>query len=118
MKRKKRNVLEACRWSAQAVKDLTGQETALSAEQYAFLLKRDLLDVDNVSIILGRDLKTGGRLFGEFEFLENLGKTSSAVEWEKVKSSFNVRIVEEIPANEKKYALNKFRYETNDYGNH
>ncbi|KKM23376.1 hypothetical protein LCGC14_1615840, partial [marine sediment metagenome] len=63
LKRQKSNLRMACSWAMQAGKDFTGRDMVLSMEQYASLIERDLLTVENVSIIPRQDLETDGRLF-------------------------------------------------------
>lgn len=110
MKRRKRNLLKVCRWTAQAGKDFTGRETVLSGEQCAFLLRGDLLDIGNVSTIPKQDLETGGRLSWEFEFLKNLGEISGTVDWEKVRSRFNLAIIKKVFAAPKEFQIYTYKY--------
>lgn len=118
MKRRKRNLLKACGWALQAGKDFTGRDKVLSMEQYASLVKGDLLDVRNVSIIPRQDLEEGGRLFEEFEFLKNLGKISSTVNWDKVKFSFDYTIVKEVIKAQKEFQIYTYEYTVDRGKNH
>ncbi len=118
MKHQKSNLRMACGWAMQAGKDFTGRDMELSIEQYASLIKRDLLDVENVSIIPRQDLETVGRLFREFEFLKNLGKIPSTVDWNKVKSSFDNTIVREVIKAQKEFQIYTYEYTVDRGKNH
>lgn len=110
MKYRQENLFDACSWAAQARKDFTGKETLLSTKQCASLIKSDLLDISQVSIIPERDLAPNGRLFREFAFLKGLGKIPETADWAKVRTAFDRTIIYEVISEAKQYKLDTFEF--------
>lgn len=46
----------------------------------------------------------------EFEFLKELGKIPSSSDWDKVRGSFNLQILDDVLADPSGYRLNEFIY--------
>lgn len=111
MKRRKDNLLRACGWTLQSIDDFTGQEQMLSADQYASLIRSDLLDITSISFIPEHNLEAGGRLFVAFKFLKALSKISPSGDWDSVCGSFDSTIINEVVADPEKYGLNEYRYD-------
>ena len=78
----------------QSREDFTAQEQILSVDQYASLIRSDLLDISSVSFIPKQDLEVNGRLFRNFESLKTLGKIPLYNDWDSVYDSFDLMIIE------------------------
>jgi len=74
MRQKALNLLKACEWTLRTGRSLSQEEPSISAEEYAKITKRDLLDLLLVPTIPDDYLKQGGSLYKEFEFLVHLNK--------------------------------------------
>lgn len=111
MQRQRQNLLQACRWALQAGEGLSGEKPTLSAEQYAALAQRDILDFMSVPMIPGNSLAPGRSLHREFEFLKDLGRIPPSSDWDSARGSFDSKIINEIMANSRKYALDKYHYD-------
>lgn len=111
LQREKQNLLQACRWALVAGEKLSGEKPTLSAEQYAALAQRDMLDFMSVPMIPDNSLVTGSSLHREFEFLKDLGKISPSSDWGSTRGRFDSKIINEVMANSRKYALDKYHYD-------
>ncbi len=89
----------------------------MSIEERAELTRDNILVLAKSPVIPERLFKNGGQIQREFEFLKNIGKIPASAEWERIHASFDRQILKETLANQKKYALNEFKYGINGYGN-
>lgn len=110
MRASEKNLIMACEWALQAGKEFSGGEKLLSPEQYASIVKSDLLDIAPIPIIPERDLEVQGPLFEEFEFLKRLEKIPAGNDWIKVKASFDNSIINDVLSKAEEYQLDIFEY--------
>lgn len=111
MRWRKPNLLNACEWALQAGNALSGKQSILSAEQYAGVTQRDLLNMGTVPRVPESSLTRGGPLYKEFEFLKVLNKIPSGSSWDDVHSSFDPGFIGEVVASPGKYQLDEYSYD-------
>ncbi len=116
LRERKENLRMAGRWAMQAEKAFSGRESVLSVDQYVKLATEDLVGISGTIAVPSRELDAGGRLNEEFEFLKELGKVSSEVDWKSVKNRFDSTLLDDISSNKQKYQLNTFDYTYTDEG--
>jgi NMT1-like family protein len=108
MKHSNDNLIDACRWTVQAGRELIAQPLPLSAKQYASLIKEGFLGMLSNPIIPRSDLRQGGRLFHEFEFLVQIGKIPSTSHWSTIRSNLRRDIAVQVLREPVRYQLRKF----------
>ena len=89
-----------------------GQKILLSSREMAHLAPKDIFGLTSVPLISRDDLKHNGPLHRELRFLKTLGKIPSSVTWEKIRNSFDHKILEEILVNPVRFDLDGFDYFT------
>jgi NitT/TauT family transport system substrate-binding protein len=104
------NLRLAGEWAMRAGEDLTGRKRVLTIEQYVDLALRDILRFTSAPFIVEKDLKPGGLLWGEFEFLRARSERQPTWNWERVRTSFDRHILTEVLSNPLKYRLDEFKY--------
>ena len=104
------NLLQASEWAIQAGESLIGRSIELSVEENASLAKGDILGLSSDPIIPHSDFETNGLLYMEFEFLKTLGKIPASRSWERVRNSFDWRIINRVLSDSKEYNLDEFNY--------
>ena len=109
--RDQNNLLEASRWNLEARRSFNQEEQVISAPEIARITINELLGITSAPIIPESHLRNDGPIAKEFEFLKRLGKVPSNINWEKVRDSFDRRIILEVLEEPKKYHLFDFKYE-------
>lgn len=110
MSSQKKNLLDVCRWALKTGKDFSGKAQLLTPEQYAAIVKNDLLDIAPVPTIPQSDIEPQGKLFREFQFLQGLGGIPESAGWSKIQNSFNRTMIEEVLSKANKYPLDIYAY--------
>ncbi len=105
------NLLTAIKWSSLAGEKLSGRAVELSDAKFAAMAEKDILGLSSAPLIPESDLRQGGTLQREFEFLKNLGKIPSSIHWERVKMSFDLHILRDLISGSEEYRLDEFEYE-------
>lgn len=111
MKMKRENLLLAGKWSRQAGEKLSGQEIPLSDKEIADLAEKDIFGLVSVPMISRSELNEGGSLFKEFLFLKELKKIPSSAPWNRIRRSFDLKMISEVLADPGNYHLNTFDYD-------
>ncbi len=106
----KANLLKAAAWDIAADEALAGDPTLLTAQRNAELAKVDILSFGAIPYIPETSLAPQGRLHREYEFLRALNKLPRSARWDKVRSSFDRAIIEEIASEGRRYRLDEFDY--------
>lgn len=114
MQSDRKNLRQASFWFLQAAKALTDSDIGISAAQIEELSEKDIMGKKQSCYISENDLKQGGLLYQEFEFLKSLAKIPPSTDWEKVHNSFNRDVINQVLANPKKYKLNVYNYITEE----
>ncbi len=110
MQSKRQNLLLAGKWAKQAGESLGAQKIPLSSKEMADLAQKDILGLTSVPLISRDDLKHNGPLHRELRFLKTLEKIPPSATWEKIRNSFDHKILNEVLANPARFALDKFDY--------
>ncbi len=110
MQTQEKNFFQACEWAKKASKELSGQDLPLTTKEIAELAMAEILGMTSLPIISLDDLEQNGLLNKEYRFLRTLGKIPSSSSWERVRDSFNRRIIIEVINNPEKFELDKFDY--------
>lgn len=110
MKKDNANLALASRWTIEEMKNFTGKAPALTELDIAHITRSDLLDVASAPLFPKTDLNATTPLSREFEFLKKIGKLPPDSTWEKVHKSLNNKLLREVMAKPKEFALNKFEY--------
>jgi NitT/TauT family transport system substrate-binding protein len=109
----RKNLAQSCKWVSERSQGLGPEKPAVSSDKCASLIAQ-VGQMDFVAVVPERDLRAGGHLHREFEFLKSLGKVSSSVSWLDVSRKLDRSVITEILANRLKYRLDEFRYELGD----
>jgi len=112
MQSKRQNLLIASKWAKQAGENLGGQKIPLSSKEMADLAQKDILGLTSVPLISRDDLRHNGPLHREFRFLITLGKVPSSATWERIRNSFDRKILKEVLVNPARFGLHRFDYLT------
>lgn len=112
MQGKRQNLLLVSKWAKQAGESLGGQKNLLTNREMANLAQKDLLGLASLPLITSDDLKHNGPLHRELRFLKTLGKILPDLAWERIRNSFDHKILEEIMANPARFDLDGFYYLT------
>lgn len=112
MQSKRQNLQLAGKWAKQAGESLGAQKIPLSSEEMAHLAQKDILGLTSVPLISSDSLRPNGPLHREWEFLKTLGKIPSAATWERIRNSFDRKILNEVLANPAPFGLDRFDYLT------
>lgn len=94
----KANRLLASEWNVATANVLTNNNYPLSKEENVSIAERDLLFsfMAVTGGVADEDLSPKGKLTKEFAFLKNIGKIEAGIPWEKVRDSFDPKILNEI----------------------
>lgn len=103
----RQNMLLASEWTLESIRAMTGKELGLSAAQLADLASKDILGNVYQPTVPKSILAEDGALRREFEFLKDLGKISTEIEWSRIQSSFNHELLEEVQSDAVKNRLNE-----------
>jgi hypothetical protein len=112
IKSSKENLTQASKWAIKSAERLSGKKSLLSDKEYVFLAEQDILNRYSTKPydINKSYLKNNGLLHNEFQFLKDLGILPPGAKWEKVKNSFNLKIVQKIIQENEKFKLQEFDY--------
>lgn len=88
----------------------------LTAQRNAELAKVDILGLGSIPYIPETSLAPQGRLHREYEFLRALNKLPRSARWDKIRSSFDRTIIEEIVSEGRRYRLDEFDYSEGSAG--
>ena len=105
-----KNLLRASAWAKRSAETLVNVDTSLTRSQYADLASQDLLGLLGIPNIPEQDILEGGRLYNEFLFVKSIKSIPESVEWEKVRNSFNLEIVNEIFSNPEGYRIHEYEF--------
>ena len=105
------NRQQAAVWNKAAMRELSGKAYPLSTEELRRHLTADLQAISYSARLpvpksLGENL-----LFDEFRFLRDVGRLPETAQWETVRTSFDVSVMERIYRNPRASSLNRFDYE-------
>ncbi len=112
MQSKRPNLLLAGKWAKQEGESLGAQKIPLSSKEMTDLAQKDILGLTSVPLISSDDLKHNGPLHREFRFLKTLGKIPPSATWERVRNSFDRKILNEVLVNPVRFGLHRFDYLT------
>jgi len=110
MIRDKRNLLKACGWNIDAVKELSGKGMDLSVDKLAEIVRSDILNISSSPSIPQRDLADSGYVQRVFNMLKKHQKVHPSAKLEKVISSFDNSMIKEVLIHPVKFRLNDFDY--------
>lgn len=110
MQNKRENLLLAGKWAKQAGERFGAQKIPLSSKEIADLAQKDILGLLSIPLISRDNLKHNGPLHRELRFLKTLGKIQPATTWEKIRNSFDRKILNEVLANPAPFDLYRFDY--------
>lgn len=110
------NLLKASAWDIAADEAIAGGPMLLTAQRNAELAKVDILGLGSIPYIPETSLAPQGRLHREYEFLRALNKLPRSAHWDKVRSSFDRTIIEEIVSEGRRYRLDEFDYSEGSAG--
>ncbi|MEW6530598.1 MAG: ABC transporter substrate-binding protein [Thermodesulfobacteriota bacterium] len=107
------NLARSCKWVAERSLGRGTENLVMSPDKCSAAIA-ELGQMQFVLVIPERDLRAGGYLEREFEFLKSLGNISSTVVWTDVRKKLDRSIMTEILASPLKYRVDEFRYELGD----
>lgn len=110
MQSKRQNLLLAGKWAKQAGESLRAQKISLSSKEMADLAQKDILGLTSVPLISRDDLRHNGPLHRELRFLKTLGKIPPSAAWEKIRHSFDHKIMNVVLVNPARFGLDRFDY--------
>jgi len=111
LRREQSNLLMAAVWAKEEMKRISGSTIPLSPKQVAHLSIKDILGVTSIPLVPQSFLKEKGPIYREFQLLKSIGKMSLKNGWERVRRSFDNKIIRRILANMKNFKINTFEYE-------
>ncbi len=107
------NFEKAANWSKKASDKILRKKTPLLTHEIKALSYKDIIGVAGHLNIPDQDLKQGGSLYNEFQFLKKLGILQKNITWKTIQNSFKLSIVETIFKQPIKYQINVFNYQQN-----
>jgi sulfonate transport system substrate-binding protein len=110
MQNKRQNLLLAGKWAKQAGESLGAQKIPLSSKEMADLAQKDILGLTSVPLISDDVLRPNGPLHREYRFLKTLGNIPPSVTWERVRNSFDSKIIKDILAKPTRFGIDRFDY--------
>ena len=110
LKRSLDNRYKAAGWAESSRLSLIEDTVNLTPSFINTILERDLLRVSSSGALPSSELDPTGRIFREFSFLRQNGIVPVDTDWERVRSSFNGSIHEEILNKSNEYKLNVQKY--------
>jgi sulfonate transport system substrate-binding protein len=114
MIKSKKNLRKASKWNKETGEALIGRKISLSIDELALLARKDILGLTSIPLISIDDLMEDNQLHREFNFLKSLRKIPNTTTWNRVRDSFNHKMVHDIFTNQEKYNLGKFDYGLGD----
>lgn len=110
MQSKRQNILLAGKWAKQAGESLGAQKISLSIKEMADLAQKDILGLTSFPMVARDDLQYNGSLHGKLRFLKTQGQIPPSVTWEKIRNSFDYKILRAVLANPARFDLDRFDY--------
>ncbi len=104
------NVRQACRWMMLIEQRLTGRPSTLTVDQHVEIAMNDLLGIAPSAAMPQSDLDVGGRLYREFQFLQDLRKIPPTVDWQQARACFDGGILNEVLRCRQDYQLHVYEY--------
>ncbi|HIJ85905.1 MAG TPA: ABC transporter substrate-binding protein, partial [Magnetococcales bacterium] len=111
MSKNTNNARQACQWHVTLAEQFLGQPAAFSISQCQSILQRDLLDPLPMAMFPLENLKRGGTITQQVEFLQKIGALKANVDPEKIASAFNPAIQQEIVRHMEIWKINEFDYQ-------
>jgi NitT/TauT family transport system substrate-binding protein len=106
---RRRNLLQASRWTIESGEKLFRRDWSLSPEEVATLSGRDLLQSSNAPIIPEKSLRDSGTLHQEFLFLRKIGKIPGEVSWSRVHESFDREAILDVLVHPEGYSVTHYK---------
>ena len=105
------NLYQAALWGKREAEHVTSREIPLTANELAELALKDILGNDTYPLITKASVSFNSNLYREFKFLKENKVIPESSRWEKVQTSVDVQIAEELFQKADAYGLRAFDYE-------
>lgn len=99
------NLLRASQWTLAAGKKIGGETETMTPELFASIVYDGLLGISSSALLPAKDMARNGRLFREFNFLQEIGEISKTTKWEDVTSCFDRALVPEVLLQNERFQL-------------
>lgn len=104
-------LLQSSAWTVADGAAFSGKPQKTTVEQAAAIVRREILDVPSAPVIPKKGSDGRELLQSEFEFLHELGKIPTGVDWPRIASSFSRDLLLEILDKPGRFHLSEFDYE-------
>ena len=108
----KSNLKLASQWLISEMNEMTGELPKLSEEDLSTIALEGLLETSSMGKIVDRSLKTNGRLFQQFKFLQSVGEIEASTSWQMIKDCFTQSYIDQILLSKPQFQINSFALES------
>ncbi len=111
LSQRQENMRQGCRWQAILVDDFVKEPYPVTVSQCVTIVQRDLLDPLPMTLISMDNLKPGGIIEQQVQFLQHVGALKTDNDPSRIPAAFNPAILQEIIRDQVDWKIHEFDYQ-------